>query len=250
MKPTLDSGVSRPQPSDSTSLRKRRSPGTIEKPSVGVELVIFTVIDADLKVLLIKRPEHPFKGVWSLPGGLVRVSNSGDQGENIDDTAHRVLYETTGITHGNGKIEQLCTFGKAGRDPRSRLISIAWTALISPDQIQRDANKHDENIQWFSANEEAPWMRLSFDHAEILDTAVHRIRGQLDTTNIAFQLVPATFTVAELRDTHEAIKSRRYDARNFRRRFQRMVDEGVVIESPGKRHRGKARPAKVWRFLG
>jgi 8-oxo-dGTP diphosphatase len=220
----------------------------MEKPSVGVELVVFTVIDSDLKVLLIKRREQPFKGVWSLPGGLVQVRNSGDQGENIDDAAHRVLFETTGIIPSTCTVEQLCAFGKAGRDPRTRLISIAWTALVSPDQLPRQPHPLDNDIQWFSANEEIPWMRLSFDHAEILDTAVHRIRSQLDTTNIAFHLVAKTFTVAELRDTHEAIKSHHYDARNFRRRFQRLVEDGVVIESPGKRHRGKARPAKVWRF--
>ena len=249
MKPTDDIDVPPSKLSETTKVRNRRSPGSMEKPSVGVELVIFSVIDADLKVLLMKRVEHPFKGVWSLPSGLVRVRNSGDQGENIDDTARRVLFEATGIAPGDCTVEQLRTFGKAGRDPRSRLISIAWTALFSPKQIQSEVNKHYET-QWFSANEEAPWMRLSFDHAEILDTAVHHIRAQLDTTNVAFRLVPDTFTVAELRDTHEAIKSRRYDARNFRRRFQRMVEDGVVIESPGKRHRGKARPAKVWRFLG
>ena len=250
MKQTDDIGSLGPRQSAANNLRKKRSPRNLEKPSVGVELVIFTVIDSDLKVLLVKRSEHPFKGVWALPGGLVQVSNSGDQGENIDDAAHRVLCETTGITPSACTVEQLCTFGKAGRDPRSRLISIAWTALISPDQLQGNANRQDINIQWFSANDETPWMRLSFDHAEILDTAVHHIRSQLDTTNVAFHLVAETFTVAELRDTHEAIKSRRYDARNFRRRFQRLVENGVVTESPGKRHRGKARPAKVWRFSG
>ena len=93
-------------------------------------------------------------------------------------------------------------------------------------------------------------MRLAFDHAEILDKAIERVRGKLDHSTIAFALVPETFTVAELRDTYEAIKSRSYDPRNFRRRFQRMIGDGVVTEAPGKRHRGKARPAKVWRFQG
>ena len=233
-----------------TTNKKNRNPAVTERPSVGVEVALFTVLDKDLKVLLIKRTDDPFKGVWSLPGGLVRVCNSGDQGENLDDAAHRVIWEEAGFTPETCAIEQLHTFGKAGRDPRSRLISIAWTALLSPDHVRPESPQPDDAVQWFSANEEAPWMRLSFDHAEILDTAVKQLRKQLDTTHHAFHLVPNPFTVAELRDTHEAIKSRRCDARNFRRRFQRFVDEGIVAESPGKRHRGKARPAKVWRFLG
>ena len=93
-------------------------------------------------------------------------------------------------------------------------------------------------------------MRLSFDHAEILDAAIQRVREKMDHSSIAFGLVPDTFTVGELRDAHEAIQSRRYDARNFRRKFQRMLEEGVVMEAPGKRHRGKARPAKVWKLCG
>ncbi len=92
-------------------------------------------------------------------------------------------------------------------------------------------------------------MRLSFDHAEILDAAIERLRTTIDTSNLAFALVDETFTVGELRDTHEAITARRYDARNFRRRFQRMVEDGTVVEAPGKRHRGSARPAKVWRSI-
>jgi 8-oxo-dGTP diphosphatase len=90
-------------------------------------------------------------------------------------------------------------------------------------------------------------MRLSFDHAEILHTAVERVREKADTSDITFKLVDDAFTVAELHDAHEAIKARRYDSRNFRRRFKRMVEDGVVVEAPGKRHRGRARPAKVWR---
>jgi len=231
-----------------TKRRTRRSPTLQEKPSVGVDVVIFTVIDSDLKVLLAKREGQPFKGVWSLPGGLVRVRNSGDQGEGIEQAAHRELSEATGLTPGSCFVEQLYTFGKAGRDPRGRVISVAWIALVSPDQGRAIHPGDQGDAQWFSTHEEIPWMRLAFDHAEILDTAVERIRGKLDHSNIAFELVPETFTVAELRDTYEAIKSRTYDARNFRRRFQRMIGEGVVTEAPGKRHRGKARPAKIWRL--
>jgi len=250
MKPDHDTGSPAARSPDGAGLRKRRSPGSSEKPSVGVEVVLFTVIDSDLKVLLLQRPDHPFSGVWSLPGGLVRTSNSGDQGEHLDVAAQRVVMEATGIAPGDYSIEQLYTFGKAGRDPRNRLISIAWTGLVSPDHGQFSSVNDHAGPRWFSANEEAPWMRLALDHAEILDTAIQRVRGKLDHSDIAFALVPETFTVGELRDVHEAIQSRSYDARNFRRRFQRMIEDGIVAEAPGKRHRGKARPAKVWRFQG
>ena len=90
-------------------------------------------------------------------------------------------------------------------------------------------------------------MRLAFDHADILQAAIDRTRTD-EYTNLAFSLVPQTFTVGELRDVHEAVKGAKHDARNFRRRFQRLVDDEKVEEAPGRRHLGRARPAKVWRF--
>jgi 8-oxo-dGTP diphosphatase len=222
-------------------------PEHYERPSIAVDLVVFTVMNSVLKVLLLQRKSHPFKGVWALPGGFVHISNTGNQGEGVEEAAHRELAEETGIPPHSCFIEQLHTFGKAGRDPRMRVISVAWYALLSPHQAHGIDTEKEGSAQWFSADEDVPWMRLSFDHAEILDTAVERVREKTDTSNIAFELVDDAFTVAELHDAHEAIKARRYDSRNFRRRFQRMVEDGVVVEAPGKRHRGRARPAKVWR---
>ncbi len=228
--------------------RKRSQP--LERPSVAVDLVVLSVIDAELKVLLHQRQQQPFQGVWSLPGGFVRVHNSGHQGEGLEEAAHREFTEATGIPGNVCRLDQLCAFGKAGRDPRMRVISVAWIALVSSDRAPFIQPDPDKPSQWFSTNEEVPWMRLSFDHAEILDAAIQRIREKLDHSPVAFGLVPDTFTVGELRDAHEAIQARRYDARNFRRKFQRMIDEGLVMEAPGKRHRGKARPAKVWKLCG
>jgi len=224
---------------------KRKQP--TERPSVAVDLVVLAVMDADLKVLLQKRQHQPFKGVWSLPGGFVRVCNQGHQGEGLEEAAKRELTEATGLPSPVCALEQLCAFGKAGRDPRMRVISVAWIALVPSDRAGMIQPINDEPTQWFSTNEEVPWMRLSFDHAEILDAAIQRIREKIDRSPIVFSLVPDSFTVAELRDVHEAIHSKTYDARNFRRKFQRMIDDGSVIAAPGKRHRGKARPAKVWK---
>jgi 8-oxo-dGTP diphosphatase len=226
---------------------KQDDPKHREYPSVAVDLVVFAVIDSRLHVLLTQRTASPFKGVWALPGGFVRVSNSGSQGEHIEDAAHRELESATTIPAHSCFIDQLHTFGKAGRDPRMRVITIAWYALLAPGQVNCIGNATDDTSQWFSTEEDVPWMRLAFDHAEILHFAVERIRSQIDNTDIAFELIPDTFTVAELQTTHEAVKARPHDSRNFRRRFQRMVDEGLVTAAPGKRHRGRARPAQVWR---
>jgi 8-oxo-dGTP diphosphatase len=228
---------------------KGYNPENYERPSVTVELVIFTVVDSDLKVLLIKRAEHPFKGVWALPGGFVQVSNKGAQGEDIETAAHRELAEETGLAPRSCFLEQLYTFGRAGRDPRMRVVSVAWYALIPPEQAASiHAGDEAAKVGWFSASDEVPWMRMAFDHAEILQMGVERIQGKINYTDIAFELVRPTFTVGELRDVYEAIQGRSHDARNFRRRFQRLIADGLVEQAPGKRHLGKSRPAKVWRF--
>ena len=245
-----DTGIQEPHRHTPPQKAPRRRTRAWERPSVAVELIVLSVFDADLKVLLYKRQDQPFEGVWSLPGGFVRVHNTGNQGEGLEEAAYRELAEATGLPTHACRIEQLCAFGKAGRDPRMRVISVAWIALMSSDCAPLIQPDPDKPCQWFSTNEEVPWMRLSFDHAEILDAAIQRVREKMDHSSIAFGLVPDTFTVGELRDAHEAIQSRRYDARNFRRKFQRMIEEGVVMEAPGKRHRGKARPAKVWKLCG
>jgi 8-oxo-dGTP diphosphatase len=221
------------------------------RPSVTVDLVIFTVIDTDLKVLLIERGGHPFLGAWALPGGFVDAgaTDCSNQGEDVEAAAHRELAEETGLPQGSCYLEQLYTFGRAGRDPRTRVISVAWYALVRPGLAQLICAGDDAvAARWFSVAEEVPGMELAFDHAEILAMGVERIRGKIDYSDIAFELVPQTFTVAELRAVHEAIQDKAHDSRNFRRRFQRMVTDGIILPAPGKRHRGKARPAKVWRF--
>ena len=234
---------------DQSAFLKAYNPDHYERPSVTVDLVIFTVVDSDLKVLLIKRSEHPFKGVWALPGGFVQVSNEGAQGEDIEAAAHRELAEETGLPANSCFLEQLYTFGRAGRDPRMRVVSVAWYALIPPEQASSiQAGDEAAKVGWFSASDEVPWMRMAFDHAEILQMGVERIQGKINYTDIAFELVRPTFTVGELRDVYEAIQGRSHDARNFRRRFQRMIADGLVEQAPGKRHLGKSRPAKVWRF--
>lgn len=214
------------------------------RPSVTVDLVIFTVIDCRLRVLLIRRKDEPFRGRWALPGGFVDVGDAfHDQGEDLEMAAHRELKEETGLS--GCYLEQLYTFGDAGRDPRMRIVSVAYTALVRPDLAPLvHAGSDAADVRWVGVERPPP---LAFDHAKILGKAVQRLRGKIDYTNIAFELVPATFTVSELRRVHEIIKGTAIDPANFRRRFLCLLDSGVLEESPGRRLTA-TRPARVYRY--
>lgn len=218
------------------------------RPSVTVDIVIFTIIDADLRVLLIERENHPFQGALALPGGFLRVGDTAeDQGEDLEAAAERRLYEETRLPEGSVFLEQLFTFGRAGRDPRTRVITVAYYALVRPDLAPFVAAGEDAaSVAWTSVEDLRP-KQLAFDHAEILDVALERIRGKVDYADIAFELVPKTFTIAELRSVHEAIKGHSYDPGNFRRRFNRMMTDGVIEKAKGKRITA-SKPAQVYRF--
>jgi len=220
------------------------------KPSVTVDLAIFTVIDTDLKVLLIKRGGHPYRGCWAFPGGFVDVGDGlKQQGEDLEEAAHRELQEETGLPHGSCYIEQLYTFGKAGRDPRTRVISVAYFALVRPTLAPLvTAGDDADEAKWQSVQEVLESRAaLAFDHDQILDTAIKRLRGRIDYSPIAFDLVPETFTVAELRSVYEAIKGAAYDPKTFHRKFRRMLEDGILETAPGKRG-GVGRPSAVYRF--
>jgi 8-oxo-dGTP diphosphatase len=235
------------------------------RPSVTVDLVIFTVIDTDLKVLVIERGGHPHQGKNAVPGGFVDVGDSGmerpkgqaeDQGEDLDTAAFRELGEETGLDEEllrqhNVHLEQLYTFGKANRDPRTRVIGVAYFALVPPTLVPLvRAGDDAASASFKSVAKEIDWNNLAFDHARILWMGVERIRGKIDYTNIAFGLVPPTFTSLELREVYEAVKGDQYDAANFRRRVGRMVEDGTITIAPGKRQGGYrgGRPAKVYKF--
>ena len=207
--------------------------------AVAVDLVVFTVTDSDLKVLLISRRNPPHG--YALPGGFVR------DGESVEAAAYRELEEETGLPRRSLFLEQLYTFGGVERDPRGRVVTIAHFALIRPDLAPFvTAGTDAARAEWWSLTKVAD-AGLVFDHGAILDVALDRIRGKLDYTAIAFDLVPETFTVTELRTVYEAIQGRAHDAPNFRRRFNRMLGDGLLEEAPGRRRTGK-RPAKVYRF--
>lgn len=208
------------------------------RPSVTVDLAIFTIFRGDLKVLLIQRGGHPYRGAWALPGGFVDVGEGTgkDQGEDLEEAAHRELEEETNLPRGSCYLEQLYTFGKAGRDPRTRVISVAYLALVRPAlQELTVAGDDASDAGWFSLSEVGAGLPLAFDHAQILQKAVDRLRGKVDYSTIAFDLVGESFTVKELRQVYEAVKGRTYDEKNFYRRFRRMCDDGIIVRVPEKR---------------
>ena len=232
--------------------REVKAPGFFDypRPAVAVDLVVFTILDADLKVLLIRRGESPERGRLALPGGFVRVGMTPqDQGEGLDQAAARELHEETGLPANRCFLEQLYTFGDAGRDTRGRVISVAYYALIRPTLAPLvRAGGDAAGALWASVSEVDP-EALAFDHGQILERGLERIRGKLDYASIAFALVPETFSIPELRAVHEVVKGRAYDKGNFRRRFQRMLTDGTISPAVGKRITG-AKPAKVYRFNG
>jgi 8-oxo-dGTP diphosphatase len=218
---------------------------------VTVDLAIFTVTDHDLKVLLVHRNAHPFKGRWALPGGFVRVGDDRrDQGEDLDAAALRELEEETGLAqrdHGRFFLDQVKTFGKPGRDPRMRVISVAYYALVRSTLVPFVRAGGDvSRARWFSVVE-LPVEGLAFDHVEILHTAMARLRADLDRSTLAFELVPETFTIQELRAVHEAIGGEALDPGNFRKKFLRMTGDGLIEPARGKRATA-SKPANVYRF--
>jgi 8-oxo-dGTP diphosphatase len=218
------------------------------RPAVAVDIVVFTIVDAELRVLLVRRREHPFKGSWALPGGFVRVrEGKRDQGEDLDDAAARELEEETGLSPRQVYLAQLAAFGRAGRDPRMRVITVAYYALVRPDLVPLvSAGGDATNAEWFPLDVLSR-NKLAFDHGEIIDAARRTIADRLHSSDVAFHLVPRTFTVPELRSTYEILAGVPFDPGNFRRRFQRMVEDGIIEQAPGKRITA-SKPAAVYRF--
>ena len=204
-------------------------------PAVTVDIAVFTVRADELKILLIKRAQEPHKGEWALPGGFVK------QDEGLEAAAGRELAEETGVS--GVFLEQLYTFGQPDRDPRERVITVAYYALIPSDKLKLRAATDAEGVGWFGLNE---LPALAFDHASILDMALQRLAAKLEYSTIAFQLMPETFTLTELQHVYELIARTDIDKRNFRKRVLALD----VIEPTGDEKReGPHRPAKLYRVI-
>jgi len=200
--------------------------------SVAVDLVIFTVRDGALQVLLIERGIAPFKGQWALPGGFVRDR------ETLEEAARRELEEETGLRE--VYLEQLFTFGDPERDPRGRIVSVAYYALTPPAPLR--AATDAANAAWHPA---ARPPKLAFDHAKILRTGLERLRAKLGYSTVGFELLPRQFTLTELQALYEAILERPLDKRNFRKKILSLG----LLKSEGRTRAAAAHlPARLYSF--
>ena len=202
-------------------------------PAVTVDVAVFTVDNGALEVLLIKRGEWPHTGKWALPGGFVEID------ESLKRAAWRELREETGV-HA-GYLEQLGAFGHPDRDPRERVITVVYIALVPLDRLRFEAGSDAADAQLFAVDE---LPELAFDHAKILRRARARLRDKLDIADIVRQLMPGRFTLSELQRTHETISGTESDKRNFRKKLKTLE----IVESTGEnRQGGPHRPARLYR---
>lgn len=209
-------------------------PSRYERPSVTVDVVIFTLQNRELNVLLVQRKHWPFEGCWALPGGFTNMN------ESLDQAARRELEEETGLH--DIYLEQLYTFGEPQRDPRTRVISVAYIALVSADKQTLRASDESTDVRWFPVRRlPGP---LAFDHDAILATAMDRLRSKLEYTTLAFQLLPEVFSILELKYTYEQILGEKLDKGNF----YRKIKDAKVLEDTGMRREGRGRPTTLYRF--
>ncbi|MDQ2996805.1 MAG: NUDIX hydrolase [Chloroflexota bacterium] len=209
-------------------------PARYERPSLTVDVVIFTLQERELHVLLVKRKHWPFEGHWAIPGGFVNMD------ESLDRAARRELEEETGVR--DIYLEQLYTFGEPKRDPRMRVISVAYIALVSADTQTLRVSDESIDVRWFPVR--ALPGALAFDHDMILAAGLDRLRSKLEYTTLAFQLLPEVFSILELKHIYEQILGEELDKGNF----YRKIKDAKVLEDTGLRREGRGRPTSLYRF--
>jgi 8-oxo-dGTP diphosphatase len=223
-----------------------------EHPSVTVDVVLLSIQEGRLHTLLVRRNAPPCLGAWALPGGFLRLE------ESLEEAAARVLAAKTGLQ--GVFLEQLYTFGAPERDPRTRVISVAYFALVDRARFERLARDGRETAL---AEVVVPWageaggpvqvlssprkpLALAFDHGAMLATAVQRLRGKLDYSPVAFQLLPRTFTLLELQRVHEVILGRKLNKDSFRKR---LLAKGFLAATGELQQDVDHRPAALYRYV-
>lgn len=203
---------------------------------VAVDAVVFGYTSREgLSVLLIKRNIDPFKNTWALPGGLV-----GD-GESLEEAVERELQEETGVTI--NYLEQLYSFGKPGRDPRNRVISITYYGLVKPDAFEIKANTDAGDVNWFNIKK---LPKLAFDHAEIIQVAHNRLKSKILYEPLGFELLDEKFPFSELEKLYMAVLDRPIDRRNFKKKISKF---GFLEETKEKQSlEGAGRPGYLYQF--
>ncbi|MCA9020775.1 MAG: NUDIX hydrolase [Planctomycetaceae bacterium] len=204
------------------------------RAALTVDCVVFGLDEADLQVLLIQRDLPPFEGDWALPGGFVRLE------ESLEEAARRELQEETGIE--NVFLEQLYTIGTVDRDPRERVVTVAYYALVNLSDHRIQAATDARNAAWFAVDDVPA---LAFDHPEILEMAHERLRGKVRYQPIGFELLPPKFTLRQIQHLYEVILDRPLDKRNFRKKILSM---GILIELDEVETDVAHRAARLYKF--
>ncbi len=179
-----------------------------DKPSVTVDITIFTIHEGELKILLVKRDVEPFKNKWAIPGGFVKPK------EDLEEAAKRELEEETGVK--DVYLEQLYTFGNPKRDPRGRVITVTYIALVNSEKLRLRASTDVSEAQWFSVKKIPD---LAFDHDKIVNYALKRLKWKFEYTTVAFSLLPETFSISQIQNIYEIAFNKKFDKRNFAKKL-------------------------------
>lgn len=222
---------------------RQYDPNRYEKPAVTVDMLIFTVNPKKqnaLELLLIERGGHPFRGKWAIPGGFVEME------ESLEEAAARELREETGLSE--IYMEQLYTFGDVGRDPRMRVISVAYMALVPKAKLRPVAGDDAARVKWFAVRCDGDGhlqlqaedgtsehclseQDIAFDHGKVIKTALQRLKNKIEYTDLAFELVDEKFTLTQLQMIYEAILGRKLHKPNFRRSIADQVEKTEEMET-------------------
>ncbi|WP_156025965.1 NUDIX hydrolase [Sphingomonas phyllosphaerae] len=217
-------------------------PAAYDRPSVTVDLVLLASIERQLHALLLRRDQSPQAGCWALPGGFVAID------ESLDAAAARVLRDKVGMERAH--LEQLYTFGAIDRDPRMRIVTVAYLALLRPEQMARAERAGRVTAATLvgdplrACNGEGTDLSLAFDHRAILSVARERLRGKIDYSDLAFAFLPERFTLRALQDVHEAVLGTTLNKPAFRRK---MLDRGQLVATGDREADASHRPAELFR---
>ena len=207
-----------------------------EVVQVTVDIVAFAIHEGTLELLLIKRKYEPFKSCWALPGGFIT-----DKDVTLEVAAARELFEETNVA--NVYIEQLYTFGDRGRDPRGRVVTVAYLALLKAgEEVELKASSDASGVAWWPVTK---LPELAFDHERIITYAHQRLKYKIEYSPAAFKLLPDKFTLRDLQDVYEAVLGKSVDNRNFRKKF---LARGVLQELAETSQESSFRPARLYAF--